>query len=143
MADSGAAQSARAAGAQVRVELAAQLGNLQADALEFSVGGFIAGQLAQVFHVFFEALDFFLALVAGGFGLVLVFTVLGGHAVAAISMARLPQIWRTASTSSGLERTRCWACKSATEPSGERSSKTTALLPGKLVNNFSRRSRAS
>src|SRR5450432_1123847 len=132
-------------GAQMGVELAAEFGDLEADALEFGVGGFIAGQLAQVFDVFLQALDFFLAFVRAELGFVLVFilAVFGAHAVAAISIARSPQIWRTASTSSGLERTRCWACSIATEPSGECSSNTTAQLPGKLVNNVSRRSRAS
>src|SRR6202035_3507654 len=138
-------------GTEVGIEFAAKLGDLFAYALEFGVRRFIAGKIAQIFDIFFETLDFFSTCGAVGLGLELVLFFLflflfififGAHAVAAISTARSPQIWRTASTSSGLERTRCWACSSATEPSAERSSNTTTHEPGKFPNKASRRSSA-
>jgi hypothetical protein len=45
----------------VGVKLAAQFRDLLADAFELRVGVCVAGQVAQLFDVFFEALDFLLA----------------------------------------------------------------------------------
>src|SRR5260370_23487871 len=136
---------------QVRVKFAPQFRDLLADALQFRVGIRVAGQVTQFLDVFFQAFNFPLAL---DFDLAAaLFRTVGGRRAGfgfffsahsgTIRTTGFPQISRTASTNSGVVFTRCWACSTAMEPSGEHNSNTTWHGPGDAASKSSKRSRAS
>src|SRR4029077_8870827 len=97
---------------QVHVKFAAEFRDLLANALQFRFGIRVAGEVAQFLDVFFEALDFLLAV--GLFRMVLARRgdgfgfVFGAHS-GTRRPAGWPQISRTASSNSGVLITRCWA----------------------------------
>src|SRR5712664_3425313 len=136
---------------QVRIKFAPQFRDLLADTLQFGVGMRVPGQVTQFLDVFFQAFDFPLAL--DFYLAVALFRTVGGRRAGfgfffcahsgTIRTAGLPQISRTASTNSGVVFTRCCACSTAIEPSGEHNSNTTWHGPGAAANKSSRRSRAS
>ena len=72
---------------------------LSATERHLRIGGFVAGQLTQVFNIFFKPFDFLLAIAGRGLGFILVFIFVFGGQALTISTARSPQICRTASTS--------------------------------------------
>src|SRR6266849_2053978 len=123
----------------MRVKFAPKLRDLLPNAPNLHVGLVITSQPAQFLDVLFQTLDFGLPAHRGARCFTFLFSAHRGTA----SMACSPQICRTASTNSGDGLTRCCACKNATEPSGERNSKTTELGPGESANNCSRPSSVS
>src|ERR1700685_4553808 len=89
-------------GPQMAVKLPAQLSNLPADALELRVGLFVPCELAQLFDIFFQALDFALSIHLRRCALCFV---LGFHHITK-SIDWSPIHARMAAMSSGQARTR-------------------------------------
>ena len=115
-------------GTQMRVEVAAKLRDLLANAFQLQVRFRSTRQPPQFLDIFLEMLDHLLA-----FGLLLLQVVLffffRSHAPTEAT-ACSPQACRIASTNSVEGFTRCWDRITATEPSGRHSSNTTGQLPG-------------
>src|SRR6266850_1096534 len=124
---------------QVRVELAPEFRHLAANTLQLRVRIRVARQMPQLFDVLFQPLDLLLAVLNRRPSFVFFF---GAHS-ATVAIERAPQICRTVSANSGVDLTLCFACSTATQPSGEHISNTTGHGPGEDASTSSRRSRIS
>src|SRR6267378_4841791 len=122
---------------QMRVELAPEFRHVAAKTLQLRVRTLAAREVPQLFHVFFKPFDLLLAVRKRRYPFVFLFR---AHS-ATVATERAPQICRTDSANSGVDLTRCCACSTATEPSGEHISNTTGHGPGEDANASSKRSR--
>src|ERR1700730_18265844 len=118
---------------EMLIKFAPQLGHLLANPFYLGVAVGASGKMAHLLDVFLQAVDLALAASLGR-------NFFSGCHHITNSMACAPQMCRTDSTSSALTVTRCCACSTATEPSGECSSKRTGLGPGEPPNNSASRS---
>src|SRR5712664_269885 len=117
----------------VLVKFVPQLRHLLANSLDLRLSVGAACKMAQILDVLFQAVD--LPLTAS-----LCRRFFSGRHHVTSSMACAPQICRTDSISSAFTVTRCVACSTATEPSGECSSNSTGVGPGEPANSSSSRS---
>src|SRR5258707_11082366 len=131
---------------QMRVKFASQFRDLLADAFQFRVGMRVAGEVAQFLDIFFQTLDFLVAVglfrMAGawrdaGFGFFF-----WAHS-GTIRTAGVPQIFRAASTQSGVAFSRRLACDTAPATAREHKSNTTPRGPREAAKKNFQRSRAS
>src|SRR6266850_5873017 len=122
---------------QMRVELAPQFRHLAANTLQLRVCIPVARKMPQLFHVFFQPFDLLLAVLNRRPSFVFFF---GAHSDT-VTTERAPQICRTAAANSGVDLTLCFACSTATEPSGAHISNTTGHGPGADAKTSSKRSR--
>src|SRR5712664_2524924 len=124
---------------QMRVELAPEFRDVAAKTLQLRVRTLAAREVPQLFYVFFKPFDLLLAVRKRRYPFVFLFR---AHS-ATVATERAPQIPRTVSANSGVDLTRCCACRTATEPSGEHISNTTGHGPGQEAKTPSKRSRTS
>src|ERR1700676_2717318 len=112
-------------GTEMAIKFLAKLDHLLADAFELRVGLFVAGELAQFFNVFLQALDLALtiSLCCRAFCFVL-----GLHHITK-SIDCSPKDSRIAVISSGQDRTRCSICSVAIAPPASVRSSETRLDP--------------